>query len=239
MFDRIKENYKYKKDNQNEIRFRLTYVVIPIYCCFNILMFLGVMLALLEAKKPLILTIILLFLSLASTVLFIVYYVFVKKKEVLIEAEKLKNFFSADLLKSPETEYVLPKGGEEGFVDLNFSEEGIKIGDLKYSYNAFDVALFTSNFMYQVSLIIMFSRNQTGDDEDGDDNGVLRFTLPLNLNLLSIMHKFDIDLKNPDVLKFIKDNPEIASEQILNYGKIQQNYKEKSKQIKKEKQDKK
>ena len=79
--------------------------------------------------------------------------------------------------------------------------------------------------MYQVSLILLFNRNNVGDNEDGNENGVTSFSLPLNLNMLSVLHKFDIDLKNPDVLKFIKDNPLIAAEQILKYGKVQDDYK--------------
>ena len=232
MFDRLKENYKYAKENLNDVRFRLKYVFLPMLICFNVLILLGVLLSLLSSKNLLALIIILLLLSLSSVVLYVVYTFKVGKKEILIEAEKLEVFFSADLLSSPETAYILPKGGEEGVVDLVFSEKGLKIGELEYSYKAFDVMLFTSNFMYQVNLVIMFKRNETGDMEDGDENGVTRFTLPLNLNLLSIMHKFDIDLVNPDVLKFIKDHPQIAASQILKFGKIQDNYKEISKKQK-------
>jgi len=235
MFDALKNKYNYAKENMNEIRFKLQYVILPIFICLNSLIFLSCLLVLFLGKFVVVLVSILLVLSLALTIGLIVYVKYVKKQEVLIEAEKLKVFFTSNLMMSPECSYILPKSDDE-FVDLTFSETGIKIGELGYSYNAFNVGLFTSNFMNQVNLVLMFSRNEQGDMEDGDENGVTRFTLPLNLNLLSILNKFNIDIKNPDVLKFIKDNPEESAKQILKYGKIQNDYKEIEKKIKLNKQ---
>ena len=81
----------------------------------------------------------------------------------------------------------------------------------------------------------MFSRNEKGDEQDADNNGVSRFTLPLDVNLLSILRKFKIEIKNPDVLSFIKEQPEEASRQILNYGKLQDDYRGEKKKAKEEK----
>jgi hypothetical protein len=69
------------------------------------------------------------------------------------------------------------------FPDLKFSKEGIQIDNLKYSYDGFECALFTSNYLNLVNLVIVFSRTVQGDNEDGDEQGVTQFSLPLNLNL--------------------------------------------------------
>ena len=238
MFNKLKERFRFNKENLNEIRFKLKYLYLPIYIVFNLLDFILCGVFLVKLNDPLIIVFLLLFLSLASTGVFIVYVRKVKEKEILIEAEKLKTFFSEDLMNNPVCEYVLPADDGLLCVDLTFCDDGIQIGNLKYSFDGFDCALYTSNFMYQVNLILMFSRNEKGDLEDGDNNGVSRFTLPLNLNLISIMNKFKLNIKNPDVLKFIKDNPILAAAQILEYGKIQHNYREEKEGKKGEKNEK-
>lgn len=224
MFEGLISKYRYEKENMNKVRFRHNYIYMPVLfmaVVFDLIVMLVLLLSKTQILVPIIICLAVLF---ACFVFLIVLSVLVKKQEIEIEAEKLKFFFSSDLLSNPVCEYVLPTAESNVNVDLIFSENGIKISELEYSYDGFECSLFTSNFMHQVNLVLMFARTDKGDEEDGVGLGVSQFSLPLNLNLMSLMNKFKIKIKNPDVLRFIKDYPEISAKQILTYGKIQNDY---------------
>lgn len=225
MFQRLKEKYRFDKANMNYVRFKFNYVYFPLLCLVALLDLIVCFLLLTTNSSYKVVSVsVTLVVLLICLVLYILLLNLIKNKEIKIESEKLKLFFSSELLENPENEYFLPRVDEENFVKLIFTGDGIQIDDFKYSYKGFECALYTSNFLHQVSLIIMFSRTDIGDKEDGEDLGVSQFSLPLNINLLSVMNKYKIKIKNTDVLKFIKENPESASKQILSYGKIQDNY---------------
>ncbi len=224
MFERIIENYKYAKANLNSIRFKQKYIFLPILLSFCILDLITCLVLLAKVKNPTVIILVLIGVMFLSVIGYVVYEINIRKKEVVIEAKKLDDFFSSKLIENPELEYVMPRANELGIVTLQFYEKGIKIEDIEYSYDAFDCGLFTSNYLNKVNLIMVFSRNNNGDKEDGEQRGVTQFSMPFNLNMLSIMDKFKIKLKNPDVLRFIKENSLIASKQILKYGKIQNDY---------------
>lgn len=225
MFKKLREKFLFERENMNPIRFRFNYLyslsifgvmILSLLACLLLLAYGG--------GKNLVSIVATLVVFVLCWVLYVVLSFLVRKREIEEESESLKYFFSAELIRNPECEYILPRAEENSFVELNFTKDGIKIDKLKYSYEGFECSLFTSNFLRHVNLVIVFTRTEQGDKEDGEEQGVTQFTLPLNLNLLSIMNKFNISLKNPDVLRFIKDNPEIASKQILKYGKIQDDY---------------
>ena len=225
MFDKIRERLRFEKEVLNGIRYKYNCVFVPMMSLFIIIDLLITLIVFLSWRPSyFVLAIVLLSLLIAALVSIFIVGIVVKKKEIPIEAEKLDNFFKANLLVNPEHEYVLPRSDALGVVSLSFHDKGFKIEDLEYSYESFEYALYTSNYMNQVNLIIMFTRNEVGDEEDGDNKGVVKFSLPLDINLLSILNKYNIVIKNPDVLKFIKENSLIAAKQILKYGKIQNNY---------------
>lgn len=225
MFKKLQEKFRYDRENMNYIRFKFNYVCFPIIFAIIILDLFAVLCLLANNEKIKATAIIMCFAIFVSCIIaLLIISAVVKKKELLLEADKLRVFFKAELLKNPDCEYVLPREDTDEGVYLTFSENGIKLSDLEYSYNGFECGLYTSNYLRQISLILVFSRTDIGDQEDGSNLGVKHFSLPLNLNLLSIMHKFKIKIKNADVLRFIKDNPELAAKQILNYGKVQDNY---------------
>jgi len=180
------------------------------------------------------LILVLLFLFVSALIAYLVLAIIVKKKERLVEIEKLKVFFDAKLLDNPEVEYVLPRAESAGVVYLTFKDKLFTIDNVDYLYDNFECALYTSNYKYQVNLIIVFTakvdennqemNGEQEEDSSENDNKVKEFSLPLNLNLLSVMNKFNLQLINPDVLKFIKENPKIATKQIMKYGKIQTDF---------------
>ena len=224
MFRRLKNKFLFEKENLNRVRFNFNYIYAPIIYGVMFIDFLVCFLLLLSRKNQTIPIVITMVVALGCVVFYLVLSSKTKKVEIHDETESIKYFFGLKLEKKPECKYVLPNAEDGSNVELFFTDKGIKVNKLEYSYDGFECALFTSNFLRHVCLVIVFARTKQGDMEDGDANGVMQFSLPLDLNLLSIMSKFDIKLKNPDVLRFIKDNPRESAIQILKYGKIQEDY---------------
>ena len=225
MFENYKENLRFAKANVSKARFVYNYIVLPSMGAFAVLGFLLAVLFLgLKGLGFFIAGIILIGLLVAGAITVVCLIPYVAKKDVEHNLAKMKKFFETDLLKNPELEYVLPRGDELGVVDMTFTEKGFVIDKLEYSYDAFECALYTSNYMYSVSLIVVFKRTDVGNQEDGENKGVVEFSLPLDLNLMTIMEKYGLKIVNPDVLSFIRENTETAVKQILKYGKIQSNF---------------
>lgn len=235
MFENLKEKYRYAKENLNLVRYQFNYIYSPCLFGFAVLDLLVCICLLIFSQKTInALTVVLLCLFLAALVAYVVLAFITRKKEREIEAEKLKVFFEAKLLEKPSVEYVLPRADTTGVVYLTFKDKVFTIENEDYAYDDFDCALYTSNYMYQVNLIIVFTAKSKDNEVDQDDHAdqedqidetkVKEFSLPLNLNLLSVMDKFNIHIINPDVLKFIKENHEQASKQIMKYGRIQTDF---------------
>jgi len=223
MFEKIKEKYRFAKENLNDVRYKFNYILVPsilLFCVLDLIV-LFVLFCFIKNNNIVIISLLMLSLLFLCLLALLVINIIVYKKEKEIEANKLITFFDAKILESPMLDYVLPRADTGGVVNLKFSKEGITIGDLQYNYSDFEVALYTSNYMFQINLVLVFSKKE---DLEEEVKGVKEFSLPFNLNLLSIMDKFKIDIINPDVLRFIKENPKIAANQILKYGKIQNNY---------------
>lgn len=220
----IKEYYQKAKKSLSKPRFIYNFIVSPIvYGLGSIIMFVDLIMLLVAQRKLLISSLVLFGIVLVGVIVMACFRPYVFKADVKKETERLKAFFAENLLKKPTTEFVLPSNNQ-GTVSLNFYEQGIQIGNIMYSYDAFECALFTSNYNYRVNLIMLFNRTEQGDKEDGEQMGVSRFSLPADINLLSVMNMYNIKIANGDVFAFIKDNPEEAARQILKYGRIQNNY---------------
>ncbi len=225
MFDKLKEIYAYAKATMNKQRFYFNYYFLPALLIFGGLDLVCVLVMMLVDSKRLLWPSLIVFLILVVALIGgAIALPFIKKSEIKDEAKRLDEFFDSKLVASPEHEYVLPRANEGGIVPLTFTKTGLVIDGISYSYNGFDCALFTSNYRYHANLIVVFNRNEVGDQEDGDKEGVKSFSLPLDINMLSIIDEFDIKLVNADVLAFIKDNTYLAAKQILKYGKIQKRY---------------
>ena len=225
MFESFKENYRFAKNNVNKTRFVFNYIVLPSAGLFGLVDFLLAVLFLgLKGTGFFVTGIVLICLLVAVAIALPCCLPYVQKKDIEANVAKLKEFFDTPLLKNPETEYVLPRGNEPGVVDMSFEEKGFKIDNLEYSYDAFDCALYTSNYMYSVNLIIVFKRTDIGNAEDGENKGVVEFSLPLDINLMTLMEKHNLKIVNPDVLTFIRENIETAVKQVLKYGKIQNGF---------------
>ena len=222
MFKKIKERYIFNKQVLNKLRFRLKYIIAPVYGFSNLALFIACFVLFAKVKSIYFILAMLIF-SFASTIAMLIYNRFVGKKEIEMESESLKKFFSSTLLDDPQNKYDLFLDDGE-MVQVSFLENNICIDNVIYPKNSFSCSMFTSNFMCQVNLLLIFEHNNTGSKEGKENDGV-SFSLPLNLNTLSVLKKYNIELKNPDVLKFIKDNPELAVNQVLKYGKIQDDYK--------------
>ena len=225
MFENIKENYRFAKQHVSKARFVYNYIILPSFGGFALVGFLLAVLCLgIKTTSGFVVGIILIGILVSSAITVLCLIPYVTKKDVEYNLKKINDFFESELLKKPEFEYVLPRGNEPGVVDMAFTDKGFVIDKLEYSYDAFECALYTSNYMYSVSLVVVFKRTDVGNEEDGENKGVVEFSLPLDINLLTLMEKHQIKLVNPDVLTFIKENTEVAVKQILKYGKIQSNF---------------
>lgn len=225
MFDALKEQKEYHKKTLSDARFNYYYKIIPYFLiAIASLLLISVILILINFKKLGFVCAILFLLSILVVIAMFSVLPFVRKKELKNEIELLKDMFAQPLLENPETEYILPRDGVGGVVSLSFDEDNIKIDKLEYSYEGFECAVCTSNYLNKINLIAVFKRTEKGDKEDGSNNGVMEFSLKLDTNLMSIIEKHNIRIVNQDVYNFIKGNIEVSAKQIFKYGKIQNNY---------------
>lgn len=225
MFENIKEKYASAKLVLNNARYKYNYVIVPSVLGGGVLcLFSALILLLINSKVlwiPAMLLVVVLVLGLISLLILIPV---VRDKEANEEVERLNEFFSMKLSKNPTNEFIMPRSDNLGIVKLVFDENGYKIDGVQYSYEGFKCSIYTNNYLYHVNLVIVFKKTEVGDKEDGDNPGALEFSLPLDINLLSIMEKYGMKVSNPDVFKFIKENTLVAVKQILKYGKIQKDF---------------
>lgn len=244
MIEKLKEFYKFANKNLNKIRFIYNYIVLPVtFIVSFILMIISFILLFINPVKFMIAGIVLFMIVLVMSIAaFLVLPFVVRSKEINIEAQHLKELFESKLFENPLTEYVLPKVDGGGIIPLVFAKTGFTLDNKSYSYDEFECGLFTSNYLYKANLVLVFSKKseETSEtegkksshkeetekinDQGSEGKEIKSFSLPLDINMLSIVKNFDIKLKNADVLLFIKDYPQIASKQILRYGRIQNNY---------------
>ncbi len=223
MFNRLKEIYSYAKENLIRPRYIYSYFFMPILYGAGILdLLVAFTMMLVNSKKLLIPSLILFGVLIVAFIVAGIINIVVKKKEIKEEAVRLEFFFNSTLEKEPILEYVLPNVENNVNIPIVFASDCIVIDKVSYPYSSFSIALFTSNYMYHANLIVLFSRKDDAKEEDENAKKVVKnFSLPLDINLLSIMNNFNLQLENSDVLAFIRDNPELAAKQILKYGKIQ------------------
>lgn len=223
MIDKLKEIYAFAKQNLNKSRYIYNYYVLPIFFVAGMLdLIVALILLLIDKYKLMIPSLVLFIILLVALVAIVCALPFIRKKELKEETERIESFFNSKLESNPSHEYVLPRSKNGGVVPLTFATSGIIIDSKSYTYDDFDCALFTSNYMYHANLIIVFTKKDINQNDDQDE--VSSFSLPLDVNLLSLMDKYNIKPINADVLAFIKDNTQTAVKQILKYGKIQKNY---------------
>lgn len=225
MFEELKHKYMVAKENLTKARYIFNYFLVPSYVAFLILGLLLITIFLLVDPKLLVIGCIVIFALIVLALIGVLSYLpFVKKEELKVEVQNLKDFFNQEVLVNPETTYILPRSGTNGVVDLVFLEKGMKIGGLDYTYSGFQCGLYTSNYLNKVSLIAVFERTDIGDNEDLEEEGVVEFSLMFDLNLMSVFKKYNIKFVNEDVFNFIKTNPEEAVKQIMKFGRIQNDY---------------
>ena len=225
MIEELKEKYRVAKENLLRSRYIYNYFIIPSFIAFVVLDFIAIAILLAIDSIGLIAWSVSLFLlAIVGLVVLLCFLPYVKKQELKNEILRMEEFFKQELLEDPTCEYVMPRSDTGGIVELVFSPTGMSIGGQVYSYDGFECGMFTSNYMNRANLVVVFSRTEVGDEEDADNEGVLEFSLPLDINLLSILKKYNIKLVNEDVFNFVKEHTEIAVKQIIKYGKIQNNY---------------
>ncbi len=221
----IKNIYVAAKRELSKPRYIFSMIATPlVYGLGTILLFVDLILLLVNKSKFFVPCLVIFGVILVAVIVMESIRPFVLKADAKREAERLRKFFDQNLLADPVTEYELPTNEHGDTTKLTFLQDGIDIGNLHYSYDGFECAIFTSNYRYRVNLVMLFNRTQKGDNEDGEEKGVSRFSLPADINLLSVMNKYNIKIANGDVFAFIKEYPEEAAKQILKYGRVQNNY---------------
>ena len=228
MFERFRDLYRYAKAVLNKSRFYYNYVVMPSVLAFGMVdLTVTLILLIIDSKRLLVPSIVLFGILVVALVGMLCALPIVRAREVKEEVKRLNRFFEETLLARPDFEYVLPRSDNSGTVPLTFTKENIIIDSKTYKYDDFEYALYTSNYMYHVNLVVVFSVKKEVAEKMADDvneKQLQSFSLPLDLNLLSIMNAYNLKLINSDVLAFVKNDTEKAVKQILKYGKVQENY---------------
>ena len=166
----IKNIYVAAKRELSKPRYIFSMIATPlVYGLGTILLFVDLILLLVNKSKFFVPCLVIFGVILVAVIVMESIRPFVLKADAKREAERLRKFFDQNLLADPVTEYELPTNEHGDTTKLTFLQDGIDIGNLHYSYDGFECAIFTSNYRYRVNLVMLFNRTQKGDNEDGEE----------------------------------------------------------------------
>ncbi len=229
MFEKIKNKFLFAKENYNHIRYKLNYIALPVIAIVDFLLLVVIALLVGTLKQRAVVPCVCIFSIIVLSLLgLMIANMLVKKQEIKLETNKLKELFNLKLSNDMVTKYVL--NSMRGEVGLEFKDEGVECSGSLFKYSDIEAGVLTSNYGYKANLIVAFKINQveSGLEQEGsvnhDSDVPTEFTLLLDYNMLCILNKYNINIINKDVLNFIAQNTELAVKQIMKYGKIQNNY---------------
>ena len=202
---RLRDMIALEKSRMLPLNFAFSYIIIPLYVTFAIVMFL-VIGALTGAKETTAFLVCLVILAIA-TAAFIAMFPLVRKKAIQSE---LKRYNIKRLLRKRDNmESRIEWDFSEKELSLQFNHHGMVLdGDLHY-YNHLAKLVYTGNDYHRVGIFICFSVSE--------DNNIL---LPLSAEALKMLQDFEVKLDNQPVLDYILEHPEQAFADIYDKGKV-------------------
>lgn len=206
----IKKIMDNEKKNMNSIRWKVNYVLVPIFLGVMVIIFsiVGITMSIDEEKyTPLAILLISIFGLMCVGLLSI--NPFIRKQEIKIEVSKY-NFDKVVLENNSFYEFT---PCNENTVVI-FKEKTLEINGKDYDYSCFDIMIISSNSLNKINLTVLFTLQNSGREH----NPYLVFEL--DGRMISVLDKFNIMIKNRDVLDFIINNKEEAFKQIYNYGYV-------------------
>ena len=208
---------KAERRMMNPIRFRMNYVVVPIFFTVTVTCILvgAVLISIDETRYEgafigiMVLVGVLMAALLASVP-------FVRRKEIAIELAK--HDYDTSTVEDRDTyEFVFSDGSS---VALEYA--GVTIFDRFFHYGGFRIAVETSNMLNQVHVFLSFQLKggcSLAEEEDGSVDG---FHLELTKELLHAVDHFPIRIENRSVLDALRSDKQKAFEQIYKTGRIRE-----------------
>lgn len=210
---KIKKIFEYEKKNMNSMRWKINYILVPIFfLIMGIILLVNCIMLSMDEKKytPFAIGLFLIYGLMCMGMLVIT--PFVRKVELKIEMSKY-NFDRITLGSDSFFEFV-PISGTEANIVVLFQEHCLKLYDKEYNYCDFNVRLCSSNHLNKINLFIVFTLHNS----DTAYNPYLSFIL--EGRLITVLERFNIVIENQDELEYIIKNKENAFKQIYNYGYV-------------------
>lgn len=200
---------KKEKKEMNSIRFRMNYIIVPLFLIFMIviLTIIGITLSINEEKyTPL--AIVLFSIFGVGIIGLLVSVTFVRKKEIKIELAKYDFTINNEM---KEKYYLKTTNGNEAI----FTKDYMIVDNKKYLYDDFEIILYTSNYLLNVRINVEFVLVNSSSYVNPYWN------FRLNNDLLNAIMKYEIKLNNYKLLNYIINNKEAAFKHIFLRGYIE------------------
>lgn len=190
-----------ERSYMNPVRFSINYRIVPGFAilCGLLLATILILMSIDEVKYLTASIILFCILAFLCAVLLLISS---NARKLEISAE-MKRYDLTPLPALPEDAWVLE---DEGMV-LQFSKDGLKVGDKFYLYNYLKPKLSTSNRFNRVWVALQF-----GSDP------LHSVFVPLSPEALAAVEQFDIPLQNKDALHYLLAHKEKVFEKIYNTG---------------------
>ena len=207
-----KKNFKEiileEKREMNPIRYKMNYIVVPIYLLLMVIILtvIGVTLSINEEKYTVLAIILFSVFGLFSLGL-ILSTPFIKKIEVKTELEK----YDFTIHEEEKERYeITDKNGNKCIL----SKTGLLFNGKLYKYDDLVIDFYSTNYLRKVCLNIEFVFVNT------DDEVAPYWNVRLNNDLVNAIVKYDIDFNGKDIFNYIINNKIDAFNQIITYGYV-------------------
>lgn len=202
----------------NKIRFVMNYIITPIYLVAVLigLTIGGILMSINEEQFTPVFIFIMIILGII-TIALMASVPIVRKKELSIElAKNIYDMSNTD--DKDEYHFDITHGYD--IVSVELAHNGLMFDKTHFNYDEFEISLETTKYLNLINIYILFSIKDNASNLKNWDENELFFQLKLSPDLVYAIHKFNIEIENPDVLDYILSNREQAFKQIYNYGYI-------------------
>ena len=196
-----------EKKEMNPIRFKMNYIIVPIFLLFTIMCIAIILITLSINEEKYTPLAIVLFCAIGLFMLgLLVSIPFVRKKEIILEMGKYD--FSLD---NCNIDFYSIKSIEgEKFI---FKKTGITIKGIEYPYDSFCNSLIIYRYLLTVKINIEFVLLL-------DNDTTIYYNIRLDNKLYNAIKKFDIEILPSGQLDYIVENTYDSFKQIYKYGYI-------------------
>lgn len=200
---KLSEHINLEDNHSNKIRFIMNYRIVPAYLIFSVVLLvaIGILMSIDEEKYTPVSIGLFIVIGIASIVL-LASVPFIRKKE--IESEINRYDFDTQNI---ELKDVYNFSNDE--VSFCFDKNGMFVNESFYWYNHLKIFITTSNSLNRIWISTVFFIDEDNFCE-----------IPLDGEIISMIYAFNMNLENPELLKYIIEHKEDAFTKIYKLGTL-------------------